>query len=135
MTGVRPRPVLLLLDLVAVLAFAAIGRESHAEGVDVLGVLAVAAPFAAGAAVGALVGRTWRAPTSWSAGLVTWAGAVVLGLALRAAVEGRLPASFAVVATISLGVLLLGWRGVARLVSAGRDRRGRVRGTPEPVRR
>ena len=123
MTPVRARPALLLLDLAAVIVFAAIGRESHAEGVDVVDVLAVAAPFAAGAAVGALAGRTWRSPASWSAGLVTWAGAAVLGLALRAAIEGRLPVSFAIVATISLGVLQMGWRGVARLVVAARGRR------------
>jgi hypothetical protein len=31
--------------------------------------------------------------------------------------------SFAIVATVSLGVLVLGWRGVARLVTAARARR------------
>lgn len=123
----RSRPAPLLLDAVAVIVFAAIGRESHAEGVAVLGVLEVAAPFLVGAAVAAAAGRTWRDPLAWSAGLATWAGAAVLGLALRAALLGRLPVSFAVVATVALGVLILGWRGVARLVPALRARRRRAR--------
>ena len=40
-----------------------------------------------------------------------------IGLLLRAGFVGRLPLSFAVVATLSLAVLLLGWRGLAALVS------------------
>ncbi|WP_433787224.1 DUF3054 domain-containing protein [Actinomycetospora sp. CA-101289] len=115
------RPALLLLDLIAVLAFAAIGRASHAE--DVAGTLVTAAPFAAGAVVGVLVARAWRDPVAWRSGLLVWAGAVVVGLALRALVTGRLPLSFAVVATVALGVLVLGWRAVAHLVAASARRR------------
>jgi Protein of unknown function (DUF3054) len=112
----RSRPALLLLDLAAVVAFAALGRASHGE--DLAGTLITAAPFAAGAGVGTLVARSWRDPLAWHAGLVVWAGAAVVGLFLRAAVTGRLPLSFAIIATISLGVLLLGWRGAVRLVGA-----------------
>jgi hypothetical protein len=100
---------------VAVVAFAALGRASHAE--DLTGTLLTAAPFVAGAAVGTLAGRTWRDPPAWRAGLFVWGGAVVVGLPLRAAFTGRLPLSFAIVATVSLGVLLLGWRALARLVA------------------
>lgn len=103
------------------MAFAALGRTSHAE--DLLGTFATAAPFVAGAAVGTLAGRTWRDPLSWRSGLAVWAGAAVVGLALRAVLTGRLPLSFAIVATVSLGVLLLGWRGVVRLVAQARARR------------
>jgi len=115
--------LLLLLDVVAVLVFAAAGRESHAEGVDVIGVLGVAAPFLLGGAVGALASRSWRDPVSWRSGLATWVGAVVVGLALRAVLLDRLPLSFAVVATVVLAVLLLGWRGLARAAAAARVRR------------
>ena len=117
------RPALLLLDLAAVLAFAVIGRASHTE--DVAGTLATAAPFVVGAAVGALVARAWRDPLAWRSGLLVGAGAVVVGLLLRLAVTGRLPLSFALVTTISLGVLVLGWRAVARLVAATARRRVR----------
>jgi len=112
-SSLTSRPALLLLDLLAVMAFAALGRASHGE--DLAGTLVTAAPFAVGAGVGALAGRTWRAPLAWRSGLVTWAGAALLGLLLRAALTGRLPLSFAVIATATLGVLLLGWRGAVRL--------------------
>lgn len=107
------RPALLLVDLAAVVAFAVIGRASHAE--DLTGTLLTAAPFAAGVAVGTLVARSWRDPLAWRSGLLVWAGAAVVGLLLRLLVTGRLPLSFAIVATVSLGVLVLGWRAVARL--------------------
>jgi hypothetical protein len=116
----RRRAGWIALDALAVLAFAALGRASHAE--DLAGTLLTAAPFVAGAAVGTLAARTWRDPLAWRAGLAVWAGAVVVGLPLRAAVTGRLPLSFAIVATVALGVLVLGWRAVARLVT--RVRRG-----------
>ena len=120
------RAVLLLVDLAAVVVFAAIGRQSHAESGALVGVVEVASPFLLGAVIGALLSRSWRDPLSWRAGLATWLGAVVVGLALRAVVLGRLPLSFAIVATVALGVLVLGWRGVARTVLVARGRR-RVR--------
>jgi len=107
------------LDAVAVVAFAALGRASHAE--DLTGTLVTAAPFAAGAVVGTLAARTWRDPAAWRSGLAVWAGAVVIGLPLRAAVTGRLPLSFAIVATTALGVLVLGWRAIDRLARARRS--------------
>ena len=60
---------------------------------------------------------------AWRSGVATWVGAVVVGLALRALVLGRLPLSFAVVATVALAVMLLGWRVVVRLALAVRARR------------
>lgn len=123
MDRVKRPAVLLAVDVVAVLAFAALGRRNHAEGVDVAGIVETAAPFLAGAVVGAGLARSWRDPLAWRAGLITWLGAAVLGLALRALVLGRLPLSFAVVATVSLAVLLLGWRAVARAVLTVRARR------------
>lgn len=111
------------LDAVAVLAFAAIGRASHAE--DLAGTLLTAVPFAVGAAVGTLAARTWRDPLSWRAGLAVWAGAVVIGLPLRAAATGRLPVSFAIVATVALGGLVLGWRSVVHLLQVSMTRRHR----------
>jgi hypothetical protein len=116
----RRRAAWIALDAVAVVAFAALGRASHAE--DLSGTLLTAAPFVAGAAVGTLAARTWRDPLAWRSGLAVWVGAVVVGLALRAVVTGRLPLSFAIVATVALGVLVLGWRAIGRLVT--RLRRG-----------
>ncbi|MEJ2867685.1 DUF3054 domain-containing protein [Actinomycetospora sp. OC33-EN08] len=116
---------LALVDVLAVLVFAAIGRRSHDEDGALLGVLTTAAPFLLGAVVGALVARSWRDPLSWRSGVGVWLGAVVVGLALRAVLYERLPVSFAVVATIALAVLVLGWRGAVRGIMALRRRQER----------
>jgi hypothetical protein len=54
-----------------------------------------------------------------------WVGAVVIGMLLRWAFVDRPPLSFIVVATVSLAVLVLGWRGVVRGIMALRGRRAR----------
>jgi peptidoglycan/LPS O-acetylase OafA/YrhL len=114
-----------LVDALAVLVFAAIGRRSHDEGLAIVGIVEVAAPFLLGALVGALGARSWRDPLALRTGLAVWAGAVVVGLALRAVLYDRLPLSFAIVATVSLAVLVLGWRGAVLGIMRLRARRAR----------
>jgi hypothetical protein len=117
--------LLALVDALAVLVFAAIGRRSHDEGLAVVGILEVAAPFLVGALVGALASRSWRNPLSFRNGLAVWAGAVVVGLLLRWAFVDRPPVTFVVVATVSLAVLVHGWRGAARGILVLRRRAAR----------
>ncbi len=119
------RSALALVDALAVLVFAALGRRSHDEGLAIVGIVEVAAPFLVGALVGALAVRSWRDPLALRTGLAVWAGAVVVGLALRAAFLDRLPLSFAIVATVSLAVLVLGWRGAVLGIMRLRGRRAR----------
>jgi hypothetical protein len=121
----RHRPVLALVDALAILVFAAIGTRSHEEDLAVVGVLEVAAPFLVGGLVGALVARTWQDPLSPRRGVAVWVGAVVVGMLLRWAFVDRPPLSFIVVATISLAVLVLGWRGVVLGIMRLRGRRAR----------
>ncbi|WP_392542089.1 DUF3054 domain-containing protein [Oryzobacter telluris] len=109
-----------LLDVVLVVVFAAVGRRSHAEGLDVVGILRTAAPFVVGTAAGWLLASVTldAGPRSLAFGAVVLACTVVVGMVLRrVAAEGTAP-SFVVVATVVLGVLLLGWRLVARLLPA-----------------
>jgi len=109
--------VALAADAVAILLFAAIGRRSHAEGLALAGVLRTAWPFLAGAALGWLLARAWRAPSALlPSGAAVWGAALVVGMLLRAATGAGTAASFVVVAAISLAVLLLGWRLLARVV-------------------
>lgn len=107
----------LAADLVAVVVFAAIGRLNHAEPADLLGLAATAAPFAVGAAAAWATPVVRADPSGLRAGAVVLGGTVVVGLLLRLGFTGRLPPSFAVVATIALAVLLLGWRGLSLLVA------------------
>jgi len=104
-------------DAVAVVVFAAVGRMSHGEPDDLLALLGTAAPFGVGL-VAAWASPVVRAePAGFRAGAVVLAGTAVIGLLVRAGFTGRLPLSFAIVATVSLAVLLLGWRGFAALVA------------------
>lgn len=104
----------LLVDLVAVVVFAAIGRRSHTEGITAAGVAATAWPFAAGTAAGWAASRGWHSPTSVRAtGLPVWVCTVVGGMLLRRATGEGTSASFVVVTSVFLGALLLGWRAAA----------------------
>jgi DUF3054 family protein len=113
------RPIVLVaaVDVLAVLLFTIIGQRSHAEALDAIAVLRTAAPFLLGLLAGWLIGRVWRAPARLSAGVAAWAGAAVIGLAVRAAFTHRLPLSFVLIAAASLAVVLLGWRLVALAVA------------------
>ncbi|WP_336648873.1 DUF3054 domain-containing protein [Microbacterium sp. MMO-10] len=112
------------IDVVLVIVFAAIGRASHEHGVDALGVLETAWPFLAGLAVGWLVLRAWRAPAAplrTGVGLVVIT--VVLGMLLRVLAGGTTAVAFIIVATVTLLVFLVGWRGIAALVARVRSSR------------
>ena len=120
--SVRPRAiaVALLLDIALVVAFAALGRASHDS--DVFGGLwQTAWPFLVGLALGWLVTLAWRAPLApVRTGLGIWAATVIGGMLLRAASgQGTAPA-FIIVATLTLLVLLVGWRVIAALVARRR---------------
>lgn len=108
-----------LLDAVLVVAFAALGRRSHAEGLDVAGIARTAWPFLAGAAAGWVVALLALdgGPRTLGFGAVVVAGAVVVGMLLRVATGQGTAWSFVLVATLVLAALLLGWRLVARWVS------------------
>lgn len=120
----------MVLDVVAIMLFAALGRRSHDEGSGVLDVLETAAPFLVALAVGWVVVLVTRLPpTSIVAGFVLWAVTVVGGLVLRRTVwdRGTQP-SFIIVAALVLGLLLVAWRAG---VSVARSR-GEVRSAPPP---
>jgi hypothetical protein len=107
-------------DAAGVVAFAAIGRRNHAEGLDLLGVASTAWPFLAGAAVGMLAGRIWRDPASLRCGIPVWLGTVIVGMLLRAATGGGIQLSFVLVAATVLAIFLFGWRLLARLLTHNR---------------
>ncbi len=115
----------LTADLVCVLAFAVAGKGSHEPGAAASVVLAILWPFALAVLVAhAGLARTGRATERlWPAGVVVLATTYALGLVLRV-VSGRgIAPAFLVVALVFLGVTMLGWRGVRRVVA---DRRART---------
>ena len=109
-------------DLMCVLLFAIIGRSSHAEAASLSGVLHTAWPFLAGCVLGLLVGRAWRQPFALATGAVVWVCTVTGGVVLRLGSGDTAQPSFVVVATLALGILIVGWRALFRLVQRARAR-------------
>jgi peptidoglycan/LPS O-acetylase OafA/YrhL len=124
---VRARISVLLVDLVAVLAFVTLGRRSHDEGSALVGTVTTAWPFVAGALVGeAVVAAVRKDPRELRSGAIVVAGCLLVGLPLRRLAGDGTPVPFIVVTTTVLTVFVLGWRVALRL-SARRRR-------PAPVR-
>lgn len=105
-----------LSDAVLILVFAAIGRDAHQRGDIFTGVFLTAWPFLAGAALAWLAWRAWRRPLSIAAGVVVWLGAVAGGMILRALTGQSVVLAFVVVALLSLGLFLVGYRALLALV-------------------
>lgn len=101
------------LDLVLIVVFSMIGRASHGEWLSPGGIATTAWPFLVAGLLGSLVaGRLLSA--SWlKEGLAVWLTTAVLGLLLRAVTGGGMAVAFLIVATTTLGLLLVGWRLVA----------------------
>ena len=120
-TGGRAIMAAALSDAVLILVFAAIGRDTHQRADVVTGVFLTAWPFLAGAALGWLAARAWRRPLSIQSGVAIWLGAVAGGMVLRAVTGQTVVLAFVIVALLSLGLVLLGYRALVAL--AGRLRK------------
>lgn len=106
------------LDLALVLVFVAIGRATHEEGLTLPGVLQTGWPFVIALLIGWLAGRAWRSPVALGVGAIVWVVTVIGGLSLRVGLtEETAAVPFIIVTTITLAVLLLGWRLIAKLLS------------------
>jgi len=113
-----------VVDLVAVLAFVAIGRRSHAEGLDLPGLLGTLWPFVVGVVVGwvSVAGVRWPLSAVRS-GAVVWVSTAVIGVLLRVVAGQGVQLSFVIVTIVVLGVFLVGWRAVLALVRRVRGSR------------
>lgn len=113
------RPALgVLADACCVLAFVVIGRANHHVGEALAGVVSTAWPFLAGVAVGEVVTRAWRQPTALiPAGVGVWLSTVVIGQGLRVIAGQGTEFAFILVSLAFLGLFLLGWRVVARILA------------------
>lgn len=131
----------IVLDLVLVLAFAAIGRASHASALDVEGLTRTAFPFLAAALLAwvALVLRRSQG-TSVRNGVFVWAVTLVAGLVFRLMIGDTAQVAFIVVAALTLAVFLIGWRAIRALIVRRRrpvdgPRRAEPRRSGNPARR
>lgn len=99
-------------DAVLILVFAAIGRDAHQRGDIISGVFLTAWPFLAGAALAWLLGMVRRRPLSLSAGILVWLSTVAGGMILRALTGQTVVVAFVIVALLSLGLFLVGYRAL-----------------------
>lgn len=119
-------PLLIAGDILSFIVFSAIGRNSHGEAAGIgaiLEVLKTAAPFMIGwfavaPFTGALKNELLSQPSSLlKRTFLTLVIALPIGFALRALFLQRgIPMSFAIVASISNLILMLGWRGITALI-------------------
>jgi hypothetical protein len=110
-----------VIDVVLIVVFALIGRLSHGEGLTPVTLWITAYPFLAGWAIAYVTSGAWARPLAlWPTGVLAWILTVFVGMMLRVAtgqgvVDGNpLPISFVIVATIVLGLFLVGWRAIVR---------------------
>ena len=115
--GTNLWPVQLAADVVLIIVFAALGRDTHAHGVDPAGVLITASPFIAAALAAWALLRLWRRPAAlWPHGVILWLITAGGGLAVRALAGGGTAVSFQLVTFGVLGAFLLLPRLAASLV-------------------
>lgn len=103
------------LDAACVVAFVAIGRASHDEAASVSGFFTTLWPFAVGLVVGwVLASRSRHRLSDLLAGAGVWILTVGGGMWLRWLAGQGVATSFVIVASVFLGLTLVGWRLVAR---------------------
>ncbi len=108
-------PMALLADVVLIVIFAAIGRNTHEKSNAALGALDTAWPFLVGLAVGWLICLVakWDAIRPWPGGVIVWASAIAIGMALREATGEGTALAFIIVASSLNLATLVGWRLLA----------------------
>jgi Protein of unknown function (DUF3054) len=115
---VRNKPHLLLVDVLSIVVFVAIGRDNHGEGIDASGLVRTAAPFLLGLVIGWLASSAWKRPLDAKTGAIVWLATLCLGMVFRRIVFDRGTAvAFVIVAAVFLGLSINGWRLVLRLIT------------------
>jgi hypothetical protein len=118
LASMRPARLAVVFDVCCVLIFVIIGRANHTKGESVAGIASTSWPFLCGLAVGWLASRAWRRPLALRpAGISVWLSTVVFGMVLRVIGGQGTAVAFVGVALAFLGLLMLGWRLLARLAA------------------
>ena len=111
----------LLVDIVLVIIFCAIGRSTHDESNALVGLLTTAWPFLSGLALGwiatfALYRDKFNPYLMLPTGVIVWVTTVAVGMLLRVVSGQGTAFSFIIVASTVLAVFLLGWRGISAAI-------------------
>lgn len=119
----KPLLIAIGIDAVLVLIFAATGRSSHGEANSLGGILTTLWPFWLGLALGHVIAYRWHRPlaVNWT-GIVLWASTVAFGLLFRVVSGQGAALTFVMVATLVLGVFLMGWRALYQRLRRAKQR-------------
>ena len=103
--------------MLALLSFAAVGRNNHGEGLDMIGIIGTAAPFILSwFVVSPFLGSFSRSATSTKGGapvglLAGWVVSMPLALSLRGLYKGEIPPTpFIIVSMVATLAILSIWR-------------------------
>lgn len=109
------------IDAALVVVFVVLGRTSHAEDLTAIGTLDTLWPFLAGLALGWVLTFAWLRPLAilWP-GIPVWIITVASAMLFRASAGQGVDFSFVMVATVFLGLFLVGWRLVAMPIARRR---------------
>jgi hypothetical protein len=113
----RRAPIAAMLDAGLVSLFVAIGRRNHDEEPGLDGFFGTAGPFLFSLLVGWLALRAWRRPLDLPTGIAVWAFVVIGGMSIRRIEGDGTALAFVIVATVFLGVTLVGWRAAGVLIN------------------
>jgi hypothetical protein len=105
----------IFLDLALVTAFTMVGRMIHGYDLGFLGVSHTAWPFLVGTLLGWAVSLAWRRPLAIRlSGIPIWLVTIGVGMLLRFVSGQGVALPFVIVALVFTGVVLLGWRAIAK---------------------
>lgn len=113
----------ILIDAVAVVVFCIIGRMTHSEGIfgDLGGLFGTIWPFLVALIAVHAVALAMRVPAQRVVpGILVWFVTVAGGLGLRGLAGQGTAVAFVIVATLTLALLLVGWRVVNVVVQRRR---------------
>jgi len=103
----------IVIDVLVVVAFVAIGRSNHHHGESLSGIVSTTWPFAVGLAIGWLIVLVrHQNGASLGAGVEIVLATVAAGMMLRVIVGQGTAFAFVVVAVVFVGALMLGLRFV-----------------------
>ena len=110
-----------VIDVAGVVLFVLIGRSSHSEDLTSIDTLDTLWPFLAGLLVGWVLTLAWLRPLAilWP-GIPIWIITVAAGMLFRASAGQGVDFAFVVVATVFLGIFLVGWRLIAMPIARRR---------------
>ncbi|AYF79264.1 DUF3054 domain-containing protein [Nocardia yunnanensis] len=119
------------VDVVLVVFFCVLGRNSHDEAVLGAGLLRTFWPFGTGLLLGWVIAvavasgregvsaaRRFDGRAVWPTGVILWLSTLIGGMLLRAVSGQGVAVSFVLVAATFLALFLIGWRAAVQILRA-----------------